>query len=60
MDVPNMKMETTGGGIGKMFGRALSGDTVFQNIYTAEHTNGMIQLLHVFQGQLKLSKFTGK
>ncbi len=22
---PNMKMETTGGGIGKMFGRALSG-----------------------------------
>ena len=31
---PNMKMETTGGGIGKMFGRALSGDTIFQNIYT--------------------------
>ena len=27
---PNMKMETTGGGIGKMFGRALSGDTIFQ------------------------------
>ena len=26
---PNMKMETTGGGIGKMFGRALSGDTIF-------------------------------
>ena len=32
---PNVKMETTGGGIGKMFGRALSGDTIFQNIYTA-------------------------
>ena len=26
---PNMKMKTTGGGIGKMFGRALSGDTLF-------------------------------
>ena len=24
---PNMKMETTGGGIGKMFGRALSGES---------------------------------
>ena len=37
---PNMKNETTGGGIGKMFGRALSGDTVFKifillNIQTA-------------------------
>ena len=29
---PNMKMETTGGGIGKMFGRALSGDTLLQNL----------------------------
>ena len=26
---PNMKMETTGGGIGKMFGRALSGGKYF-------------------------------
>nr|WP_330409378.1 AIM24 family protein [Roseburia hominis] len=28
---PNMKMETTGGGIGKMFGRALSGESIFLN-----------------------------
>ena len=32
---PNMKMETTGGGIGKMFGRALSGESIFLNRYTA-------------------------
>lgn len=26
---PNMQMETTGGGIGKMFGRAFSGESIF-------------------------------
>ena len=32
---PNMKMETTSnGGIGKMFGRAFSGESMFQNRYT--------------------------
>ena len=39
---PNMKMETTGGGIGKMFGRALSGESIFLNRYTAMNGNGMI------------------
>lgn len=53
---PNMKMETTGGGIGKMFGRALSGDTIFQNIYTAERTNGMISIASCFPVQLRLLK----
>ena len=33
---PNIKMETTGGGLGKMFSRAFSGESIFQNIYTAE------------------------
>ena len=34
---PNMLMETTtNGGIGKVLGRAFSGDTLFQNIYTAQ------------------------
>mgnify|MGYP003375639532 FL=1 len=33
---PNMKMETsTNGGLGKAFGRMLSGDSIFQNRYTA-------------------------
>lgn len=30
---PNMEMETTGGGIGKMFSKAFSGESMFQNIY---------------------------
>ena len=39
---PNMKMETKGGGIGKMFGRLMTGESLFQNIYTAEGGPGMI------------------
>lgn len=50
---PNMKMETTGGGIGKMFGRALSGDTIFQNIYTAQGNDGMIAIASSFPGSIK-------
>ena len=32
---PVMQMETSGGGAGKMFGRLISGESMFQNIYTA-------------------------
>ena len=32
---PNVKMETKGGGLGKMFAKAFSGESMFQNIYTA-------------------------
>ena len=32
---PCMQMKTEGGGIGKMFGRMVSGESIFQNIYTA-------------------------
>lgn len=40
---PNMKMETTSnGGIGKIFGRAFSGEKMFQNVYTAQGGEGMI------------------
>lgn len=31
-----MRMETEGGGIGKVFGRMFSGETLFRNRYTAE------------------------
>ena len=31
----NMEMETSGGGLGKMFSKAISGESMFQNIYTA-------------------------
>ncbi len=51
---PNMKMETTsGGGIGKMFGRALSGESLFLNRYTATGGNGMISFASSFPGSIR-------
>ena len=50
---PNMKMETnTGGGIGKMFSRALSGESLFQNTYTSEGGPGMIAFGSSFPGDI--------
>jgi len=49
---PNMHMETSGGGMGKMFGRMLSGESIFQNIYTAEGGEGMIAFSSHFPGAL--------
>ena len=49
---PNMQMETSGGGLGKMFSKALSGESMFQNIYTATGT-GMIAFGSSFPGQIK-------
>ena len=46
---PNMKMETTtGGGIGKMFGRAFSGESMFINRYTAQGGTGLIAFASAF------------
>ena len=39
---PNMEMKTSAGGIGKAFGRMFSGESMFQNIYTAQGGPGMI------------------
>ena len=51
---PNMKMETTSnGGIGKAFGRAFSGESLFQNRYTAMGSPGMIAFASSFPGQIK-------
>ena len=49
---PNIQMETRGGGLGKMFSRAFSGESMFQNIYTARG-NGMIAFGSSFPGQIK-------
>ena len=40
----NMQMETKtgGGGLGKLFGRALSGESIFLNRYTANGGAGLI------------------
>lgn len=48
---PNMEMQTSGGGLGKMFSRAFSGESVFQNIYTARG-QGMITFGSSFPGKI--------
>ena len=48
----NMEMTTSGGGgLGKMFSKAVSGESIFQNIYTA-NGNGMIAFGSSFPGQI--------
>ena len=52
---PNMKMETTSnGGIGKALGRMFSGDTLFQNRYTAQGGPGQIAFASCFPGSIKV------
>ena len=56
---PNMKMETiSGGGMKKMFGRMMSGDSAFQNRYTAEGTDGMIAFASSFPGSIRAFQIT--
>lgn len=49
---PNIQMSTQGGGLGKMFSKAFSGESMFQNIYTA-NGNGMITFGSSFPGTVK-------
>ncbi len=50
---PNMKMETTGGGFGKAFGRMFAGEAIFQNRYTAVGGGGMIAFASSFPGCIR-------
>ena len=51
---PNMKMETTSnGGIGKAFGRLLSGESLFLNRYTAQGGKGEIAFASSFPGSIR-------
>lgn len=51
---PNMRMETQGtGGFGKMMGRMFSGESMFQNRYTAEGGPGQIAFASSFPGTIK-------
>ena len=49
---PNIDMKTQGGGLGKMFSKAFSGESMFQNIYTS-NGNGMIAFGSSFPGAIK-------
>lgn len=50
---PNMKMETVGGGVGKMFGRMFSGESMFVNHYTAMGGPGEIAFASSFPGAIR-------
>ena len=49
---PNMQMQTSAGGLGKAFGRMFSGESIFQNIYTAQGGPGMIAFASSFPGSI--------
>ena len=55
---PNMEMQTTAGGIGKAFGRMFSGESMFQNIYTARGGPGMIAFASSFPGSIRAVEIT--
>ena len=50
---PNIKMDSnTGGGLKKMFGRLITGDSLFMNEYTAVGGTGMIAFASSFPGSI--------
>lgn len=56
---PNMEMQTSGGGsLGKAFSRMFSGESIFQNIYTARGGNGMIAFASSFPGSIRAVEIT--
>ncbi len=56
---PNMKMETKGnGGLGKMIGRLASGESAFQNRFTAEGGEGMVAFASSFPGSIRAYKIS--
>ena len=56
---PNMKMETsTNGGVGKAFGRMFSGESMFQNNYTAMGGPAMIAFASSFPGSIRAFEIT--
>lgn len=55
---PVFQMETTSGGLGKAFGRMFSGDSLFQNIYTAQGAPGKIAFAASFPGSIRAVQIT--
>ena len=49
---PNMQMETSSGGLGKAFSKMFSGESMFQNTYTAVGGEGMIAFASSFPGSI--------
>lgn len=55
---PNMQMKTNAGGLGKVFGRMFSGESIFQNVYTAVGGTGMITFASSFAGAIRAVEIT--
>ena len=55
---PNMDMQTEAGGVGKALGRMFSGESMFQNIYTAKGGSGMIAFAASFPGSIRAIEIT--
>ena len=55
---PNMEMQTNAGGLGKAFGRMFSGESIFQNIYTARGGRGSISFGSSFPGAIRAVEIT--
>lgn len=56
---PNMEMATTTGGLGKMFGKALTGESLTENQYTAQGGPGMIAFGSGVPGNILAVDVTG-
>ena len=56
---PNMEMKTQTGGLGKMFGKALTGESLFENVYTAQNGDGMISFATGVPGKILAIKLEG-
>ncbi|MBO5065059.1 MAG: TIGR00266 family protein [Clostridia bacterium] len=57
---PNMQMQTTtNGGLGKAFGRMFSGESMFQNKYTAAGGPGQIAFASSFPGSIRALEVNG-
>lgn len=54
---PNMEMKTNAGGVGKALGRLFSGESIFQNTYTANGA-GMIAFASSFPGAIRVVQVT--
>ena len=50
---PNMQMETKAGGMKRLLGRAFSGESLFENVYTAVGGKGRLAMASKFPGSIR-------
>ena len=54
----SLTMQTVGGSIGKAFGRLVSGESIFQNKYTAQRDGAYIAFASSFPGEIRALNIT--